>query len=307
MSTWTREAFLLRCDSGAECFALLTLPAGRPRGVLLHLPAFAEEMNKSRRMVALAAQTLAQAGWATLIYDPAGCGDSAGVLEAQTWEGWLDEIDSMKAWVVQRFGQPPLLWGLRAGCLLLAGHLARHAGQERGQAPPAPAMLWQPVFNGRQHLTQFLRIRMAADMLADADAKGVMQSMREQLAAGECVEVAGYRLPPALAEGLGSATLALPAAAVSNIFLGEVQSPPASAIADAAAQPPAALSPAARLAIERWRGSGLAVHETAVTGPAFWNTLDITTAPALLQASCAWLASLPSASSQERLRMEGVA
>jgi predicted acyl esterase len=40
-----------------------------PKGFILHIPAFAEEMNKSRRMVALQAQAFAKNGYAVLVLD----------------------------------------------------------------------------------------------------------------------------------------------------------------------------------------------------------------------------------------------
>ena len=68
-------------------FAVLHWPAEPrvPLGLVVHAPAFAEEMNKSRRMVALQARALAEDGLAVLLVDPLGCGDSPGDFGDATW------------------------------------------------------------------------------------------------------------------------------------------------------------------------------------------------------------------------------
>ena len=65
---------------------------GTVRGVVLLLPPFAEEMNKSRRMCALLARGLAADGWRVVRIDLFGCGDSAGSLRDASWEQWCDDL-----------------------------------------------------------------------------------------------------------------------------------------------------------------------------------------------------------------------
>ena len=50
-------------------FALHHRPAGPPRGLVVYVHPFAEEMNKSRRMAALQSRALAEAGFAVLQLD----------------------------------------------------------------------------------------------------------------------------------------------------------------------------------------------------------------------------------------------
>ena len=74
------EAFFLPIDDRAdEVLFCLFYPAQReiPLGSILYVHPFAEEMNKSRRMAALQAHGLAQAGYAVLQVDLRGCGESA--------------------------------------------------------------------------------------------------------------------------------------------------------------------------------------------------------------------------------------
>ena len=78
---------------GGPLFALYHPPlAGEPRAIVVHCPAFAEEMNKSRRMVALQARAFVEQGLGTLVFDLFGTGDSAGDFGDATWDGWLADV-----------------------------------------------------------------------------------------------------------------------------------------------------------------------------------------------------------------------
>ena len=181
------------------------------RGLVLYIHPFAEEMNKARRMAALQSRALAQAGYAVLQIDLLGCGDSSGDFGDATWQGWVRDVVQGCHWLRKQSntpgadsGQLPLwLWGLRAGCLL-AVEAARQLGA------PSNFLFWQPPAAGKPLLQQFLRLKVAGDLLG-GQAKGVMEGLRQQLAAGSPAEIAGYLLLPGLATGLEQATLAPPA------------------------------------------------------------------------------------------------
>jgi hypothetical protein len=55
--------------AGGPRFAVLHRPPGTPRGLVVFVHPFAEEMNKARRMAALQARALAGHGWAVLMSD----------------------------------------------------------------------------------------------------------------------------------------------------------------------------------------------------------------------------------------------
>lgn len=260
-----KEVFFLPGREG-ERFCLLT-HAAEPVGALLFVHAFGEEMNKSRRMVALAAQAFAAGGWSTLQVDLSGCGDSQGDFGDASWAAWVQDVQDACAWLKARFAGPLVLWGLRSGALVLA------EGLRAGLAPSA-LLLWQPVTNGRQHLTQFLRLKAAGEMLAEADAKASMESIRADLKAGQAVDVAGYRLSPALALGLEGASLAVPNPCSMPVVAFEVGPPEREDV-----------SPALRILIERWVAAGVPAQAATVVGPAFWQTQEIAVCPALVDAS----------------------
>lgn len=261
------EAFFLPVDAGRR-FCLYH-PPRRPTGnsaAILFVHAFAEEMNKSRRMAALQARALAEAGHGVLQLDLLGCGDSSGDFGDADWQSWIDDVARGSQWLTERLGLPFWLWGHRLGCLLAT------AAAER-LAVPANFLFWQPVVSGRQFLQQFLRLKVAGEMMSGA-GQGAMERLRQQLAEGESLEVAGYRLTPALAQGLEAAELLPPPAPGRRLEWLEVS-----------AREGAELSPVARQRLEAWRQAGHEARGRVVSGPAFWQTVEIEDCPALLPAT----------------------
>jgi uncharacterized protein len=266
------EPFFLPVDGGGQRLCLHHVPrAGSVRGTVVYVHPFAEEMNKSRRMAALQSRALAEAGYAVLQVDLLGCGDSSDDFGDASWAAWVDDVLRAAAWLRRRYPSAPLwLWGLRAGALLAAEAAWR-------LDEPCNFLFWQPASSGKAVLQQFLRLKAAADLL-DGGAKGAVAGVRMQLAAGQAVEVAGYTLSPALAEGLERVTLQPPTRGAGRVDWFEL-----SATSDAS------LSPAASMAASTWRGAGFDVRQTLVSGPAFWQTTEIEDAPALIAGTLAAL------------------
>lgn len=258
------------------------------RGALLYLHPFAEAMNKSRRMAALQARALAATGFNVLQIDLLGCGDSSGDLADASWEDWVQDALDAAHWLAARnsgarAGQQPMwLWGLREGALLATAAAQR-------MAEPVQLLLWQPVLQGKQAVQQFLRLKAAAQ-LADGGGKGVVEGLRAELNAGRAVDVAGYTLGPALAQGLDAATLAPPA------LRSTANSPAVRAVwLEVNGQPDPQPSPAAQTAQAHWLAAGWTLEQQAVAGPAFWQTQEIEDAPRLVEVTLALLARHPSA------------
>ena len=250
------------------------------RGLVLYIHPFAEEMNKARRMAALQARALAQAGYSVLLIDLLGCGDSSGDFLDATWQRWLGDVVQGCHWLRSRTnthgatsGPAPLwLWGLRAGCLL-----AVDAASQLNEA--CNFLFWQPPSSGKPLLQQFLRVKVAGDMLG-GQSKGVMESMRQELAAGSAVEIAGYILNPGLASGLEQATLVPPVSQDPTLRLEWFE---------LSTREDADLSPVSAKTIAQWQQAGFSVGNHIVHGPAFWQTSEIEDAPALIAATTAAL------------------
>lgn len=89
-----QEAHVIAAAGGSR-FRIVTQPAeGRFAGTVVWVHAFAEEMNKTRRMSALMARLFAGDGWRVVQKDLSGCGDSAGDFSEASWAAWLDDVES---------------------------------------------------------------------------------------------------------------------------------------------------------------------------------------------------------------------
>jgi exosortase A-associated hydrolase 2 len=253
-------------------FAVYHRPAANAadRGDLIYLPPFAEEMNRSRRMAALQARALAAQGLGVLLLDPHGCGDSGGDFSAARWPLWQGDAIAAADWLNGRGRKRLALWGLRLGALLAAATAARYPNCFHR------LLLWQPVASGEAFLTQFLRLRLAADMAGGAEGE-TTRALRRRLAAGETLEIAGYGLHPQLAAEIGGLKLE---------FLVRQAGLPV----DWIELPVGAVSPLPETerVLDEWCRSGLAVTHRAVAGEPFWATPETTLAPAWLGATGEW-------------------
>lgn len=260
------EAFYAEPPAGGRRLCIHTPPQGTPRGAVVQIHAFAEEMNKSRRMAALTARALARDGFAVLQIDLQGCGDSSDEFSDATWAGWTSDVAWAADWLQQRYAVPLWAWGHRAGALL-ADALAR--------SRHCHLLLWNPVLQGKAVTQQFVRLKAAAQW-ASGDGKAAAQAVRDDLAAGRVVEIAGYGLSPKLAQALEGAVLQpVPPGAGRHVVWLEV----------AGREGEPTLSPAAQAQLPRWEAAGWTVQARAVAGPAFWQTVEIEDAPALVEAS----------------------
>lgn len=266
------NGFFLPTDSGRRF--CIHYPGASEDGLpgIVYAHPFCEEMNKARRMAALQSRRLAAAGYAVLQIDLFGCGDSSGEFPDATWETWKQDLRDALDWLKLRVRGPLWLWGLRLGATL-AADVARDRALGVEQL-----VLWQPVTNGELVLTQFLRLRLAAEMLADGAAQSGVRELREALRGGAVQEIGGYELHPRLAADIDGLRLAEVLPAVERVHWLEV-----TATADAK------LSPASQRVVEAWRSKGLDVRTAAVQGDPFWSTLEITECEALLLATEATL------------------
>lgn len=258
------QAFFLPSPTGQR-FCLFHPPQGTPKGRVLYLHPFAEELNTTRRVVARQARALAQAGFAVLQIDLLGCGDSDGEFADATWDAWLQDAHHAHAWLTDHASGPLWLWGMRSGSLLATALAAR--------LPEAPnLLLWQPVINGQQMLQQFLRLHAAGQWLGEG-SKGA--SPAKALATGQSVDIAGYTVTPTLANGMAAARLQATATATPGRLVW----------LETSTQPEPALGPASTTHLDTWREAGWAVNAQALSGSAFWQTIGTDEAPALIAAT----------------------
>ncbi len=214
-------------------------------------------------MAALQARALAAHGMQVLQPDLLGCGDSSGDFGDATWEAWVDDLVAACNWMQQRSEAPLWLWGLRAGCLLAVEAMRR-------LDEPPQLLLWAPTAAGRPAAQQFIRLAAAAD-LSGGNAKGILEDLRQQIARGESVEIAGYRISAQLLQALEKATLQPDPRGSRALWF------------DLSTQPDAPPSPVAAKTIQAWNAAGHAIDARMVQGPAFWQTVEIEEAPELIR------------------------
>jgi exosortase A-associated hydrolase 2 len=176
-------------------FSLCHLPALPRREGVLFFPPFAEEMNKSRRTVALTAQRLASIGYVVLIVDPFGTGDSEGEFADARWEIWREDMFAAMQWLRSQGIERLNFWALRLGALLAIDTAPR------SPLPLDRLALWAPVSDGGRFMAQFIRLKIAAGMLAGAGPAKTEQ-LRDVLERNGSLEIAGYRLSSALVQSI---------------------------------------------------------------------------------------------------------
>src|SRR5262245_16535649 len=189
------RAFLLEGRGGAR-LALYYAPVGTPHplGDVLFAPSFGEEMNRCRAMVSMQARELARIGIGTLVLDPYGTGDSAGEHSEATWEQWREDLRAGIAWLRSHGNGCRTLWGVRVGALMASELAVADGGIEQ-------LVFWQPVVDGKQFFTQFLRIRIAAELEQNGGIKST-EELRKMAASGQNIEVSGYQVNGQLAREL---------------------------------------------------------------------------------------------------------
>lgn len=180
------EPFFLQSHAG-NLFALFQPAEGQSRGSLLYVPPFAEEMNRCRHIVAEQTRALAKQGYASLILDLYGTGDSVGEYTEASWSIWVQNIQCAADWLESKTQTQVMLWGLRLGALL-AANVANTDPQRF-----ARLLLWQPVLDGKLFLTQYMRLRIAFLMDNNLPPE-TTDGMRQAIHSGGILEVAGYPL-----------------------------------------------------------------------------------------------------------------
>ena len=184
-------------DETHPAFALQFWPADLTelRAHIVFLPPFAEEMNRCRLLVSAQARQFAREGYSCSILDFYGTGESQGDLSNASLPIWRQNIDNLLQKLLQQSQCPVYLWGCRLGALLALDYMSVRPGA------CSKLLLWQPVSSGGTFVTQLLRQRSAA-MMQKGEKSESTAEMKQQLAQGKSIEVAGYSLGGELLSGI---------------------------------------------------------------------------------------------------------
>lgn len=237
---------------------------------VLVLPAFAEEMNKTRRMLTLLGDALQARGISLFVPDLYGTGDSEGEFGDARLATWHDDLRDCLAWLRNAGIARVHVLALRAGALLLGA-------LQDAPLPLGRLLLWQPVGSGKQYVNQFLRLRLAGNLIAGTATEAGTAGLRAELRQQGSLEIAGYRCrEELLAELEGLELKDLPVTGFESVASFELG-------LEDASRP----SPALSRVVERWRGAGVAVDARTLAGDPFWATTEIATVPGLVAATVA--------------------
>ncbi|MCX4024972.1 hydrolase 2, exosortase A system-associated [Endozoicomonas sp. SM1973] len=245
------------------------------KGYIVHIPAFAEEMNKSRHIISKQARLMAEQGWQVVVFDLSGTGDSEGLLVDVDWPTWLNNIQAVMDWLMTE-PLPVVLWGLRLGACLAVDYLNRLPSPENTHL-----LLWQPIIKGQPFLQQFLRMRLAADLL-DKQTGETVKLLREQLVKEGSLEVAGYLLPNQLTSAIDQIDLTqqlLPLTA-QVVWLEMIRETGAS------------LSLPSQKTIAAWQQNHNKLHQTNIVTDPFWSTQELTTGDGFIEQTLHYLPQL---------------
>lgn len=221
--------------------------------------------------MSLQARSLASRGLRAVIVDLFGTGDSEGDFSEARWNVWCDNLKSLLSRTVEEGVGPVSFLAVRLGALLLfdrQSELVAHASR---------IVLWSPCISGTTFLRQFLRVRVASQISGAGGQKESVTDLLAAFKAGNSLEIAGYEVSSALAESMASAVLAAEDLDVAiPVHWFEVVSSPGSP-----------LPAASRALIENLQGDHSELAATAICGDKFWNSVEITTIPALIDATTA--------------------
>ena len=271
------ESFFLKTESGERYCQFYRPVLNDPIGTFIYIHPFAEEMNKSRRMVARQSKVFSANGFAVLQIDLCGCGDSSNDFNEARWEIWKQDIFHGINWIKRQVFAPINLWGLRLGGLL-ALDIANEAKTNFQHI-----VLWNPILNGNTFLTQFLRLKMASQLMIKSNDEGSgTRILREKITMGENLEIAGYELSSALA-------LAIDKLRISDFKVFNTKIHWFEVVSEAGRT----LSPTGMAIVNSWKQQNIDLNLQYVKGQAFWATQEITECPGLVEATTSQFSVIP--------------
>jgi len=269
MKCFSTEYNFLQAKSGKLFTVLYSPECIDSLGGILYIHPFAEELNKSRRIVAMQSRALAELGYNVMTVDLYGCGDSEGELFEADWNKWIQDLKFCREWLESRTNGPVSLWGLRIGALI-ALQLAQNI-----EVDIPRIIMWQPVINGKMMLTEFLRIFLASEIFGVGKRKTSINELREKLNAQETLELSGYHLNPNIAH------------AIDNLSITEFNRNDIELIwLDSVRDKTRPLSISTKNAISDLRNKNINIKYSRVQCEPFWSTGEICECSEIVYVTC---------------------
>lgn len=284
--------FFIKEDCGKNLFVLMHKPeffdSSKKQRAVIIIPPFAEELNKSRRMLSLLGQGLAERGLVSLLPDLFATGESDGELEDASMDIWLSNLELIFKWVKNKFlGIQVSILGLRLGAILAAEFANRISDSKEQPAQETPEELeklifWQPVTNTETYIKQFLRLKTMSEVLVDGKSSTNVSDLLDEIASGKSIEVAGYMLSSKLINSINRLKLGDILSQVRRKTPIDIYSILKTRDSDSLEN----LSPAMVNLLKELEEVGYAVEMKSLNGAQFWQTQEISELPELIEDVC---------------------
>lgn len=158
------------------------------------LPAFAEEMNKSRRLVWQIGRRLADQGFLVANPDLYGTGDSEGDFGGATLAIWRDDIRATLDWLHRQSITQVNVLAVRFG--------ANHISAVSEAVAIGRVAIWQPVLTGAEVLSGLVRVKQLNIRMSGEKPRSA-EYLREKLfSPGEPIVLSGYSINDNLAKAM---------------------------------------------------------------------------------------------------------
>jgi len=162
---------------------------------------FLEEKTFSQSVYVALARRMAEQGHFVLRFDYTGDGDSEGDVATVGLHDWVEDVVDAAAFAWGQFGlTDPRLFGLRLGAAVAL------------QAAPAiqasQVLAWEPIIRGEAYLQECLMLNVTTQLATFKGVRADRKVLRERLARGETVNVAGHEIGQPMAESLEAFRLA---------------------------------------------------------------------------------------------------
>jgi exosortase A-associated hydrolase 2 len=232
----------------------------RQRSTVLVIQPFGDELNKTRRSLACLGRLLALKGWTLAIIDLRGTGDSEGELATVRLSHWLEDVAGGFRYLERHGYDVRRVLAIRFGALLgCHEHILQAIG-------PEMAVLWEPVTEGNRALRQLLRLKVAADRFRGINTS--VDALLHRIYEQGVLEVAGYELT---------------AGFITDVMGAAVD------LAEIATRVPLQGLSVSKLGFNSTtrKNSSSAMMKACVTGPRFWESVEITVAEEFIQQTVA--------------------
>jgi hypothetical protein len=302
------EAEIFRGFTKGDRYGLWVIPKNRAvKGVMLAIQTTGEENSFSRHVMVQAANRFAQMGFATLVFEPYGVGDSAGKSSEIGLREWRGDFMRISHKIRMRFDVPFYIWGTRLGTLLAADLLISQSDNTAG------LLMWAPLAHGRTWVESLARY---SDSSANSSRASHSTAPNQGAVENGSLMATSWNTGPAskvttesedTKADLGYLDGALYRSSlleeITNLSLAPVKRQAFSTAPQVAffgAIPPdpvrtiqsdLRLLPSLDIIAKNWRNFGYKVHASAIACEKFWATMTTYPPLALFEASEAWLAS----------------